>query len=59
MQDALNHLRPEKACHFWIASHEAMLRWAGLANECLVDEIECGCVTGSGDCVFAVRSIKA
>ena len=56
---ALGRRRPEKSCHFWIASYEAMLRWAGLANDWLVDEIECGCVTGSGDCVFAIRSIKA
>ena len=56
---ALGRRRTEKSCHFWIASYEAMLRWAGLANEWLVDEIECGCVTGSGDCVFAIRSTKA
>ncbi len=56
---ALGRRRAEKACHFWIASYEAMLRWAGLANDWLVDEIECGSVTGSGDCVFAIRSIKA
>ena len=56
---ALGRRRPEKACHFWIASYEAMLRWAGLANDWLVDEIECGCVTGSGDCVFAIRSTRA
>jgi hypothetical protein len=56
---ALGRRRPEKSCHFWIASYEAMLRWAGLANDWLVDEIECGCVTGTGDCVFAIRSIKA
>lgn len=56
---ALGRRHAEKSCHFWIASYEAMLRWAGLANDWLVDEIECGCVTGSGDCVFAIRSIKA
>ena len=56
---ALGRRRTEKSCHFWIASYEAMLRWAGLANDWLVDEIECGCVTGSGDCVFAIRSTKA
>jgi serine/threonine protein kinase len=56
---ALGRRRAEKSCHFWIASYEAMLRWAALANDWLVDEIECGCVTGSGDCVFAIRSTKA
>ena len=24
-----------------------------------MDEVECGTVTGSGDCVFAIRSVKA
>jgi hypothetical protein len=56
---AFGRRRAEKSCHFWIASYEAMLRWAGLANDWLVDEIECGCVTGSGDCVFAIRSTRA
>lgn len=55
---ALGRSRPDKACHFWIGSYEAMLRWAGLANDWLVDEIECGCVTGTADCVFALRSVK-
>jgi len=55
---ALNRRRQERSCHFWIGAYEAMLRWAGLANEWLVDEIECGCVTGTGDCVFAIRSTK-
>jgi serine/threonine protein kinase len=55
---ALGRSRPDKACHFWIGSYEAMLRWAGLANDWLVEEIECGCVTGTSDCVFALRSVK-
>jgi hypothetical protein len=55
---ALGRSRPDKACHFWIGSYEAMLRWAGLANDWLVEEIECGCVTGTADCVFALRSVK-
>ena len=55
---ALGRKRADKSCHFWIASYEGMLRWAGLANDWLVDEVECGCVTGTGDCVFAVRSLK-
>ena len=56
---AMGRRRAEKSCHFWIGSYEAMLRWAGLANSWLVDEIECGCVTGTGDCVFAIRSTRA
>lgn len=55
---ALGRSRPDKACHFSIGSYEAMLRWAGLANDWLVDEIECGCVTGTADCVFGLRSVK-
>ena len=51
--------KKDKACHFWIGSYQALLRWAGLANDWLVDEVECGTVTGSGDCVFAIRSVKA
>ena len=39
---ALGRKRADKSCHFWIASYKAMLRWAGLANDWLVDEIECG-----------------
>ena len=56
---ALGRRRPEKACHFWIAAYQSMLRWAGLANDWLVEEIECGCVTGTADCVFAIHSVKA
>ena len=56
---AMGRKRSENSCHFWIASYEAMLRWAGLANDWLVDEIECGCVTRTGDCVFAITSTRA
>jgi len=55
----LNRHKKDKACHFWLGSYQALLRWAGLANDWLVDEVECGAVTGSGDCVFAIRSVKA
>jgi serine/threonine-protein kinase len=55
---AFGRRKPEKACHFWTASLEAMLRWAGLANDWLVTELECGCVNGSFDCVFAIRSVR-
>ncbi len=56
---ALGRSRAERSCHFWIACYEGMLRWAGLANDWLVDEVECGCVTGSGDCVFAIRALRS
>lgn len=55
---ALGRKGDEKSCHFSIAAYEAMLRWCGLANDWLVDEIECGTVTGTGDCVFGLRSTK-
>ncbi len=51
--------KKDKDCHFWLGSYQSLLRWAGLANDWLVDEVECGAVTGSGDCVFAIRSVKA
>ena len=55
---ALGRRKRERACEFWTESFRAMLRWAGLANDWVVDEIECGCVTGSHDCVFALRSVR-
>jgi hypothetical protein len=51
---AIGRRRPAEACHFWKGAYEAALRWAGLANEWLVAEVECGCVTGTYDCVFTV-----
>lgn len=50
--------KTEKSCDIWTASIEAMLRWARLANDWYVEEIECGTVTGTYDCLFAVRSVK-
>jgi serine/threonine protein kinase len=46
------------SCHAITGSLEALLRWAGLANSWMVQEIECGCVTGTNDCVFAISSAK-
>jgi hypothetical protein len=46
------------SCHAVTGSLEALLRWAGLANSWMVQEIECGCVTGTNDCVFAISSAK-
>jgi serine/threonine-protein kinase len=46
-----------KSCHFWTAAAESTLRWAGLANQWVVDEVECGTVTGTFDCVFSIRRV--
>ncbi|HLZ94180.1 MAG TPA: serine/threonine-protein kinase, partial [Candidatus Dormibacteraeota bacterium] len=50
---ALGRIKTVKSCHVWIATIEAILRWAGLANDWYVEEVECGSVTGTFDCVFA------
>ena len=49
--------KPVRSCHFWTSALESTLRWAGLANDWVVDEIECGCVTGSFDCVFSIQRV--
>jgi serine/threonine protein kinase len=54
---ALGRIKPIKSCYIWTSSIEAILRWAGLANDWYVEEVECGCVTGTFDCVFAIRSV--
>jgi serine/threonine protein kinase len=54
---ALGRVKTVKSCHIWIATIEAILRWAGLANDWYVEEVECGCMTGTFDCVFAIRSV--
>ena len=53
---ALGRIKGEKSCHVWTSSIETILRWAGLANDWYVEEVECGCVTGTFDCAFAIRS---
>jgi serine/threonine protein kinase len=55
---ALGRIKGVKSCHIWTSSIETILRWAGLANDWYVEEVECGCVTGSFDCVFAIRSVE-
>jgi hypothetical protein len=47
-----------KSCHFWTSAVESALRWGALANEWVVDEVECGCVTGTFDCVFTVQRVS-
>jgi hypothetical protein len=49
--------RPAKSCHFWTAALESALRWGGLANDWIVQEPECGCATGTHDCVFTIQRI--
>lgn len=56
---AVTREKPEKACDYWVAALEANLRWAGLANDWVVSEVECGATTGSFDCVFAIKSAAA
>ena len=53
---ALGRIKTVKSCHVWTSSIEAILRWAGLANDWYVEEVECGSVTGTFDCAFAIRS---
>ncbi len=48
--------RPAAACSFLVGAYEALLRRHGLLNGWRVTELECGAKTGTGDCVFAVRS---
>ena len=56
---ALGRIKTVKSCYIWTASIETILRWAGLANDWYVEEVECGCVTGTFDCVFAIRSTES
>ncbi|HVD48294.1 MAG TPA: protein kinase [Candidatus Limnocylindria bacterium] len=56
---ALGRIKAVKSCHIWTSSIETILRWAGLANDWYVEEVECGCVTGTFDCVFAIRSVES
>ncbi|MGH7763182.1 MAG: serine/threonine-protein kinase [Candidatus Dormibacteraceae bacterium] len=56
---ALGRIKTVKSCHIWTSTIETILRWAGLANDWYVEEVECGCVTGTFDCVFAIRSVES
>jgi serine/threonine protein kinase len=53
---ALGRIKTVKSCHIWTATIETILRWAGLANDWYVEEVECGSVTGTFDCAFAIRA---
>jgi hypothetical protein len=52
---AVGRRRPARSCYFWTAAVEAALRWGGLANDWAVEEAECGCVTGTYNCVFKIQ----
>ncbi len=56
---ALGRIKTVKSCHMWTSTIETILRWAGLANDWYAEEVECGCVTGTFDCVFAIRSVES
>ena len=43
-----------EACHFWRGLYEAAFRWSGLEGEWLLDEVECGRVSGTQACVFTI-----
>ena len=53
---ALGRIKTVKSCHVWLSTIETILRWAGLANDWYVEEVECGSVTGTFDCAFAIRA---
>jgi serine/threonine protein kinase len=55
---ALGRIKTVKSCYVWTATIETILRWAGLANDWYVEEVECGSVTGTFDCAFAIRSAE-
>ena len=53
---ALGRIKTVKSCHVWTSQIETIRRWAGLANDWYVEEVECGSVTGTFDCAFAIRA---
>jgi len=55
---ALGRIKTVKSCYIWTSAIETILRWAGLANDWYVEEVECGSVTGTFDCAFAIRSAE-
>jgi serine/threonine-protein kinase len=54
---AVGRRRAGKSCHQWTAAIEQTLRWGHAANSWVVDEAECGCVTGTYDCVFTIHYV--
>jgi len=56
---ALGRIKTVKSCYLWTSTIETILRWGGLANDWYVEEVECGSVTGTFDCAFAIRSVDS
>jgi predicted Ser/Thr protein kinase len=56
---ALGRIKTVKSCYMWTSTIETILRWGGLANDWYVEEVECGSVTGTFDCAFAIRSVDS
>ncbi len=56
---SLGRIKTVKSCYVWTSTIETILRWAGLANDWYVEEVECGSVTGTFDCAFAIRASEA
>jgi hypothetical protein len=55
---AVGGRRPARACNFSTAALQQALRWGGCANDWFVEEAECGCVTGTYDCVFTIQRVQ-
>src|SRR5262249_43506383 len=55
---AVGRRRPVRACGVSTAALEQALRWGGCANAWFVEEAECGCVTGTFDCVFTIQRVR-
>ena len=53
----LGRRRSASSCYFWTSALESATRWGGLANDWVVDEAECGSVTGTFDCIFTIKRI--
>src|SRR5205823_6871304 len=53
----LGRRRAASSCYFCTAALEAAMRWGGLANDWVVEEAECGSVTGTFDCIFTVKRV--
>jgi serine/threonine-protein kinase len=56
---AVGRRRQARACEFSTAALQQALRWGGCANEWFVEEAECGCVTGTYDCVFTIQRVRS
>jgi hypothetical protein len=46
--------RAQPACHIWLGSLDATLRWVHLEDRWRAVEVECACQTQTGHCLFAI-----